>query len=322
MRKFLDRSQATVSVNNKIQGRYHYYNTYDNNVFLMFGLFDGERFPKTEEIPTFMSVHAQRETTYLDQQDIQVKKMVEDPFPIVKCEHLNHNITDLTTEAFSMDSARFYREGILCGDVRGKTNWWLQGSPLDLPYTMIRYRIYPCSLENASDCASVTELAASSIIVPLFLKSVDYSNYSNPLTNGVDSDVTLSFNVITKTKLTFWFKDTTIHDDKIDFFGEFGDPKKFIELDKVTTTIGTRNGALYCSEIQIEDGNCDPYIEVEVRVSTTHTVVERRYYTFLEMISEVGGFADLIFLILLFGIINTGRLSGSGSSCTVTYSKQ
>ena len=299
-RKFLDRSQAIVSVNTKTQTRDHYYDTYDNDVYVAFSLFDGQIFPKTENTLKFMTLRAQRETTYLVQKDIQVKRKIEDPFPMVKCEYLSHNMSDLTTQAFSLDSGRYYRGAVFCGDIRGKTNWWLQGSPLELPYTMIRYRLYPCSLDNAADCASVTELAASTILVPLFLKSVDYYNYSNPLKHGLDADVTLNFNVITKTKLTFWFKDTTIHDDKIDFFGEFGDPNKFIELDKVTTTIGTRNGALHCSDIQIEDGSCDPYLEIEVRVSTAHTVVERRYYTFLTMVSEVGGFGDLIFLSLLF----------------------
>ena len=301
VRKFLDRSKATVSVNTTIQARDHYYDTYFNDVFLLLGMFDGQNFPKTEETLKFMTIHAQRETTFLDQQDIQIKRKIEAPFPMVKCEHLNHNWTDLTTEAYSLDSGSFYRGSIFCGDIIGNTNWWLQGSPLELPYTMIRYRLYPCSLDDPADCASVNELAAASVVVPLFLKSVDYSNYSSPLKNGVDSDVTLSFNVITKSKMTLWFKDTTIHDDKIDFVGEFGEPNKFIELDKVTSTTGTRNGALHCTKIQIEDGNCDPYIEIVVRVSTTHTVVERRYYTFLEMISEVGGFTDLILLVLLFG---------------------
>ena len=224
-KKYLDRTKAIVSVNTKTQSRDHYYNTYDNDVYFLFGMFDGQNFPKTEETPKFMTIKGQRETTFLDQKDIQIKRKIEDPFEMVKCEHLSHNVKDLTAQAYSEDSARFYRGAIFCGDILWKTNWWLQGSPLELPYTMIRYRLYPCSLENPADCASVNELAAASLVIPVFLKSVDYSNFSNPLKNGVNTDITPKFSAVTKTKMTFWFKDTTIHDDVYEFFWKFWRPQ-------------------------------------------------------------------------------------------------
>ena len=295
--KLLDRSQAIVSVNTKNQSRNHLFNLCHHDIYLVLFMFDGVKFPKTEESLKYWTVRVHRESIYKPEEGEDLRKVI-DPFPMVKCEDMYNDPEGDVRKAFSTDSASFYRGAVFCADIL-PFHYWAKGSPQELPYTSVKYNIYPCTLENQAECASPTELMDSSVIVPFFLNSVDFSNSSSPLVRGIDTDVNLPFGVITKTKITFWFKDSTIMDKKIDFFGDFGKPLKFIELDKVTTTIGTRNGAIHCTEIQIEDGNCDPYIEVELRASKALTIVERRYYTFLTMVSEVGGFVDLIFMVIV-----------------------
>ena len=299
--KLADKSNPEVSVNVNVATRDHPNELFFSGFYINFGMFDGAIFPKTENTRKFFTIRAERETTYATQNGrLQEIRSTIEPFHMVKCEHVTHNYTDLTSAAFARDSGEFYRGAVFCGNLIRDKHWWIQGSKIELPYTRIRYRIYPCSLENPADCATVAELAASQFLTVIYRPAANFSNYKQPLNGGLDADLTSLFSVITKTKFIIWLRETTVLDDYIDFFRNFGPTNKSIEQEMVTSTIGTRDGSLHCTELQIEDGTCNPYIELEVRSSNTQTIVERRYYKFLTMISEVGGFGDLIFIILAF----------------------
>ena len=164
----------------------------------------------------------------------------------------------------------------------------------------MRYSVYPCSREDPSECASASKLAGALIGNPAFLKSAEYSNYTDPIKDGINTDFLYPFGIATKVKITYWFKESNIFDKTSSLFEKNEPSFSFIELEKVTSTIGTRNGATHCSPIQIEDGNCDPYLEVEIRASAAESVIERRYYTIANIVADVGGFTDVILLILGF----------------------
>ena len=103
-------------------------------------------------------------------------------------------------------------------------------------------------------------------------------------------------------KVTYWMRETNIFDDTSDFFDNDKVAFSFIEVDKVYTTTGTRAGSLHCTKIQIEDGLCEPYLQLVVRAGNTQSVVERGYYTIAILIAEVGGFGDIVMLILIFTV--------------------
>ena len=104
-KKFLDRSQAEVSVNTQNQSRDHFYNTHKNEIFLLFTLFNGVEFPKTEKTLKYWTLNAQRETTFFAENDQKDRRTLIDRIPLVKCEHMDKNITDNTKTA--MDSTKY-----------------------------------------------------------------------------------------------------------------------------------------------------------------------------------------------------------------------
>ena len=58
---------------------------------------------------------------------------------------------------------------------------------------------------------------------------------------------------------------------------------------------GTRlTQSVYCSTQQIDAGLCEAYLEVTMRSSNEEMVIQRRYKRFFDVISEIGGFNDLI----------------------------
>ena len=308
--KMADKKNPEVSVNVNVATRDHPYEIYHNGFYINFGMFNGAIFPKTEFTTKYFTIRAQRETTYIQNGRIPQPRTLIEPFDVVKCEHLSNNYTDTTSEAYEQDEgSENFRGTGFCGNLIFVKHWWVQGAKYELPYTRIRYNVYPCSLENPADCASVSEMAASQLLIPVYRSSTNYSNWTMPLSGSVDTDLTSLFGVITKTKFIIWIRETTILDDYIDFLRNFGPRNQSVEIEKVTSTIGTRDGSLHCTQNQMEDGTCNTYIEIEVRASKTQTIVERRYYKFLTMISEVGGFGDLILSLLplcpLFGIIIT-----------------
>ena len=325
-RKLADKKRPEVSVNTNVAIRDHPYDLYHNNFYVNFGMFDGAIFPKTEQTRKYFTIRGQRETTYIQthpseppettktpkraqngqkpkkvkNRDSSEKRTLIEPFDVIKCENLSNNYTDITSEAYAQDKGEYYRGSVFCGNLIFVKHWWLQGSKDELPYTRIRYKVYPCTLEDPGDCAGAQDLAASQLLIPVYTFSANFSNWTTPQTSGLDADLTSLFSVITKTKLVIWIRETTILDDYIDFFRNFGPRNQSVEIEKVTSTIGTRDGSLHCTQNQMEDGVCDPYVEIEVRASKTQTIVERRYYKFLTMVSEVGGFGDLIFIALAF----------------------
>ena len=297
-KKWIEKSHPTVSVNSYFSKRDHYLNLYSKNVFVCFAMFDGVKFPKTENTKKFFTISAQFETTYMQEAIDPERRTVAQPIPVVRCEDLNNNHTDFASKAFSMDGGEFYRGSVFCLDRHGDTNWRIRGAPFELPYSIIRFKVYPCSLKNPQECASPRELANGLLIIPIYSKSVDFQNFTDPLRVGIDTDLTSKFSLATKTQLTMWYRESSIYDDNADFIKSLDARMTYIEQDKVTTTIGTRDGSFHCTEIQIEDGECKPYIEIVVRASPSSTLVERRYYKLLNAVSEVGGFGELVFILL------------------------
>ena len=299
-RKWLKKNHPVVSVNSFYSKRDHYYDLYQSNIFLAFGMFDGVKFPKTEQTKRFFTLKAQYETVILDATITAERRTTIQPFPVVKCEHQNNNYTDFVSKTFSQDAATFYRGSIFCTDTLADTNWKIRGSTFELPFSMIRVRVYPCSLEDPSECASPTELANSLFAIPIASKSADFRNFSHPLKDGIDTDLTAQFSLSIMTQLTIWFRECSIFDENIDFVENFGARVNYIEQHKVTSAIQNRDARTHCTDIQIEDGNCQPYIEILVRASQSTTRVERRYYKLLNLISDAGGFAELVFILFTF----------------------
>ena len=261
---------------------------------MMFTVLEGSTAQKLEESKKFMTLRAYHQTTFKSEDRYPVRRENFDEISLTQCENMINNVTDNISEAFKLSSMKVYRGAAWCSDIKGLTQSWLQGTSQKDPYTRMRFLAYPCSLEDAAQCASSSRLEGSSINNPAYLMSADYSNYSHPVKGGINTDFSYPFGVNTRLKVTYWLKESKV-------FSKNNDPdSSFIELDKVTSTIGTRNGATHCSPIQIEDGSCDPYLEIEIRPSKTQSTIQRRYSSFPKIMANIGG---IFSLTLCFSLI-------------------
>ena len=108
-------------------------------------------------------------------------------------------------------------------------------------------------------------------------------------------------------KVTYHLQKNLIWDNDIDFWG-YRKRFEFVDIDRITTTTGTRlTQATHCSEAQIDAGLCEPYLILEQRSSRNELDIRRHYNKLVSSLSEVGGFGDLIFILLgfFYGIWNS-----------------
>ena len=208
------------------------------------------------------------------------------------------------TKEFGLDYEKIFGEVLILVDISLK-EFYLTGSKFNLPYRRLRYRFYPCSLPNAADCTSVTDLSSLKIGSFGTFKVANYSNKKKPLKTFIDVDNVL-FPTIGQTVRNFvYLKKNEIYD--MDMIKERL-THTFVDADRYGSDFKTRlNPLTYCTVAQIDGGLCEPYTEIFWENSVYKTVIQRRYVTPFEAFSEVGGFWDLMvyFVLALYFYYNT-----------------
>ena len=181
----------------------------------------------------------------------------------------------------------------ICPDFE-EEDWHIMGSPSNLPYRRIVFKIYPCSLPDRSQCANLLQLSLTIIGNIPTIKVANYNSKNEPLQFFVDGDSGSYVDTASKTVMNTYYKENEIYDDDSDFLDEklsFS----YIDVDRVNKVSGSRlSGSYYCTKGQIESGACEAYTDVVMRPSFEKTVIKRRYKKFFSSVSEIGGFADLI----------------------------
>ena len=293
--RWIDTSKPTVSVINIIKNRTERYQLIDGNIFIGMALFNGVNFVPFDQAERYATLRAERVTRF-EYPPGEVREY-HSPFPYVHCTKLSHNVTNQVDRIFgALDGVDLSIDGAYCPDYNFYSQWYVGGSPTQLPYTRIVFKIYPCSLETKADCVGVDALGRSQFIVPALSSSMKFDNFSAPVRDGFDTDLTPLYSLSTQNKFTMWLKRNKIYDDRDSLSN--GDPKfTFFNVEKIDSTVGTRDLSTHCTEISIEDGSCLPYITIEVRVSKIESVIERRYYKFFSLVSDVGGMTDIVFYV-------------------------
>ena len=245
----------------------------------------------------------QRSTTYKDQENRE-RRELHSPFPIVGCKDMTQNYTNLVGRILRGlgDGSIFDIDSTICPNLNTIHQGYVQGSRFKLPFTKLVYTVYPCSLEDRSQCASPSQLGRAQLVTAVLSNSMDLKNFSRPIRDGFDTDLTPVFGLNTHAKFTIWLKNNKIFNQK-DLPTQFrtGPSKTFFSIDKIDSTTGTRDLSTHCTDLAIEDGSCMPYVTIEFRASKWETVIERRYYRMFDFISDIGGMIDLI-LYSLWGV--------------------
>ena len=175
---------------------------------------------------------------------------------------------------------------------------YIEGDRFNLPFATNSDYIYPCSLPDPTQCASMKELSNLQVSLIQMVKVAKYKDKEEPLELALDADSFFYLDVVSKTKMTLFSKMNHIYDDD----KGFKDPKltqKFIDVNKIKSIAGSRlSRSAHSTKKQIQEGICEAYMEIIMRSGYEKMVIQRRYRTLFQIISEVGGFNDLIYICL------------------------
>ena len=303
-KRVFDTKHPIVSSNTILSNRSTSYRLErDGNISIGFFTFNGSTFTPFQDSKRYFTMTAERYTLYKDHNNDN-REMI-DKFPIISCLNATQNLTNnLQTVKGAVGRSNLPRfDTSICGDMNLYTQWSIGGSPTELPYTKMVYRVYPCSKKDKAECISLTSLGQTKLVLTLKYKSMNFSDYRRPVIDGLDTDLSAVFSLNTHAKFTVWIKKNKIYDNTDSSSLNRGPKFTFFNVDRIYSTTGTRDLSTHCTEISIEDGLCMPYITFEVRLSNRENEIHRKYYRFFNLVSDVGGMLDLIFIVILAGYV-------------------
>ena len=297
---YLDTSNPVVSVNRIRLPRPQLLNLRDESSGWVFLMFDGKKFLTAEEAKRYLTFTGEvKKTTQVDGNEVYTSEK----FDMKLCHQMQDEEakklfeTSLTDIESKVDYKALFLNSMLCGDVsRGQDV--IQGSKFNLPFQRSHIDIYPCSLPNPAQCASPEELSTLQIGFVQVVKVAKYKEKGEPLEQAIDPDTIFYVDITTKSQIINSYKMNYIYDDDIGIVDQRL-TQKFIDADTSKTVTGSRlSQSIYCSRQQIDAGLCEYYTKIITRSSYEKMVIERRYDQFFGVISEIGGFNDLIAIVL------------------------
>lgn len=296
--KYTDTTKPQITVSSEISSQYPQMNLYDEWLVVGFVFFNGKGFVKAEDVHRYATFMGIVSIMTMDE-SAQTPKIEKIPVEYIPCKEASRE-SGMVEKAFSStNSSHLFLEVTLCPSHDSLERWILEGNIASPPFTTVNLMAYPCSLPDQTQCASLQELAVSSVYVAQLSKSVDYADKNNPVRSDVDTNTELLINPMILSKQLIYYKRNQILDDDKDF----SEPVKgheFINVDNIISSSGIRDGGIYCSPEKLKTGLCQPYIYLQLKSGNKISTVHRRYEKLFVTISELGGFGDLIYIIFSF----------------------
>jgi hypothetical protein len=292
--------QVTVSIEqNEVSPQM---DLFSEKIFFSFSVFNGTQFVPVDEIEKFITLEVIAAKTTLPNGATE-PETAHNKVPYGPCKDLIET-NQYTKAAFEGEIPKELIPFALCADAQDQQQvdglWTIGGNLLSPPYELLTYYIYPCSLDNPSvNCASKEELMNAKIMMPFQVKSLDFSDKKTPVSTGRDSKTEFFFQEFSRTNMAIYFKKNQIIDDDRDFRA----PQRthdFIDIEKILNAEAMRDGTFVCTKAEIDDFSCSPYVQVDLRSGTAVSTIQRSYEKLFATISELGGFGDLIYIVLGF----------------------
>lgn len=224
--------------------------------------------------------------------------------PVVPCNSLNSTRLIKIIEE-DEKAACFMNYFGICPKIDDKADWQVEGQFPHFPYTKIEYKVFPCSLSNKSKCKLFEDIAQMKAILGMLEKTLNLSSQTDPIDSRLNSDIEYSLSPNHTLTSIISFMETSINDDE----QEFQEPKttfSYIEMDKVITNTGFRDGTIYCSTDSIYNGECIPYFIIEMRSGSQQRIIQRYYRKYFDTLSNMGGLFQVMIALgkILFYSIN------------------
>lgn len=221
---------------------------------------------------------------------------------MINCKDADLDEDDIEETVEKSGASDLYHKGyLLCPENMGDNNFWtIQGSADYMPYSYISLDFFPCSLPDPSQCAKMEEVVQYQLDLTMSYNTYKLDQKENPIQRLFAFEKLISaFNPASTNVGHMTFKTIRIMDEDKDFVK----PKlntQFYSFGEIKAHSTYRPGNLYCDAASILKEICPPYITIQIKSGHEVETVLRVYPKLFSMISELGGFGDLIFILIGF----------------------
>ena len=175
------------------------------------------------------------------------------------------------------------------------SSYFAEGQPLDNFDASINIQIFPCSLDDPTQCASSQEVNRETFMLVYPSPDIDYSKGNKFLKWIALGDTSVEISTTNRQKFYYKFKHYSVY-DQADLFSEPSKKKDFFALDDYYVySIDRDKSIIHCPKAVIgDDDECHPYAQMTFSSSNKRERITRVYPTVVRALSEIGGFFELV----------------------------
>lgn len=294
-----------VSTNTKTSTNFPVYNLSESNIFPMLGVLKNDEIALTSgEISKYVTIYGiVNKMTYsqsqtADGQTLLVNEKINE-FRFDPCKEVN---TALKGKLYSgIQNFQAYGENAcLCGQIKDEENYKVEGAMTQVPFITYNIKFFPCSLEDQSQCKSKQDIMQAQFNVLNLVPSFDKEEFDNPVTFRPISLLKTFLNYNQGKIINIQLKKNILYDETMDYLGEKL-KKEYAEMDSIRSDIFQRDeNQIYCTDTEIRDGKCAPYINIKFSAGGKSTTIKRNYKKPSELMGDIGGINEVFLIIFSF----------------------
>ena len=178
---------------------------------------------------------------------------------------------------------------------------FLQGGGSEASIDILVLEIYPCTLTDATKCASLNEILSLGILVTQPSTSLILGNYTDPVTSYLNADVNYFINNNINQR---YFVQTMYSEiwDQSQIMYTSSMRANFSSIEKsVFNSVARPSSQITCPGVKVFQGSsCFPYLEYQFASGPTKHRYTRAYKTLTQILSQLGGINSMVMLVFIY----------------------
>lgn len=301
---YLETTSPRVTISSEFLNNYPEIRTFDHSFIPFLSFFSNSGSLPISELSKYVTISVSKIELQLDPLTSQPAMVVKASQNFVNARNakLSSNKEDFENFLEASGAKGLYDGDFLLSpeDMLDEDFWTIQGSANYLPFTFITLNIFPCSLPDPTQCAPIEDLIQYEVKLSVVFNSYKLDVKHNPVYRLFTFEsLVAALNPAAFTVGQVIFKRVEILNEDLDF-AKPDVASNFFSIGKAKSHAKFRPGNVYCDTATILAGLCAPYNQILIKSGHEVETVLRLYPKLFGMISELGGFGDLIFIFLGF----------------------
>ena len=185
MQDWIDTSSPVVSVNIIQNKRPPRLNLSEFDIGQTFILFDGSDFVRYNNTKKYFTLRAEMKTSTISKTSERELDSSSEKIDTLRCEDAtepiikrlyNVGMDDTTT---TINYREIFADKSQCPHTK-EEQWWVEGSNFELPFRRNVVKLYPCSLPDPTQCASIDSLSNALLVPVILIKTASYNKKKSP----------------------------------------------------------------------------------------------------------------------------------------------